>query len=94
MFEFIFFQKLLETYSWAAAGIIMIFIAAIASFYQKKFGVRTFYHFYFIPIIVLLTAAFHLFSYHMFLSEFVEFIGSLLSFLASFSLYRMMVGMR
>lgn len=94
MAELIFLQKLVETYSWVAAGIIMIFITAIANFYQKKFGVKTFYHFYFIPIIVLFTAAFHLFSYHTFISELVEFAGSLFSFLASFSLYRMMVGVK
>lgn len=91
MAELIFFQTIVETYSWVAAGIIMIFITAIANLYQKKFGVKTFYHFYFILIIVLFTAGFHLFSYHTFLSGLVEFVGSFFSFLASFSLYRTMV---
>jgi energy-coupling factor transporter transmembrane protein EcfT len=87
-------QEIIETYSWIAASLIMIFITAIAIFYQKKFGVKTFYYFYFIPILVLLIAAFHLFSYHTYLSESIELIGSGCSFLASYFLYRKMVGVK
>lgn len=94
MAELIFLQELIEIYSWVAAGILMLFVTAIANFYQKKFGVKTFYHFYFIPIIVLFSAGFHIFAYHTFFSEIVEFAGSFLSFLASFLLYRTMVGVK
>ncbi len=72
----------------------MIFVTAIANFYQKKFGVKTFYYFYFIPIIVLTTAAMHVFSYKTFLAETIEFLGSLGSFLAVFFLYRKMVSVK
>ncbi len=91
MIDFIVLQKITEIYSWTAACFIMIFITAIANFYQKKFGVKTFYYFYFIPIIVLLTAAMHVFSYKTLLAESIEFLGSLGSFLAAFFLYRKMV---
>lgn len=94
MTDLIFLQKIIEIYSWTAAGVIMIFITAIANFYQKKFGVKTFYYFYFIPIIVLLTAALHIFSYQTLLAESIEFLGSLGSFLASLFLYRKMVGVK
>ncbi len=85
-------QEIIEIYSWTAATFIMIFITAIAIFYQKKFAVKTFYYFYVIPIIVLFIAAVHLFSYQTL--EVVELFGSLSSFLASFFLYRKMVGVK
>ncbi|MCZ7392726.1 MAG: hypothetical protein ABOK23_08065 [Candidatus Methanoperedens sp.] len=94
MVDLIFLQKIIEIYSWTAAGVIMICIAAIANFYQKKFGVRTFYYFFTVPVIVLLAAAVHIFSYNTFLSESIEFLGSATSFIASFSLYRIMVGVK
>lgn len=84
-------QDIIEIYAWTAAGLIMIFITAIARFYQKKFGIKTFYYFYFLPVIILFTAAFHLFSYHTDISETIELIGSVGSFLASFFLYSLMV---
>lgn len=84
-------QNIIEIYAWTAAGLVMIFITAIAKFYQKKFGIRTFYYFYLLPVIILFTAAIHLFPYHTNVSETIELIGSVGSFLASFFLYRLMV---
>ncbi len=83
-----------EIYSWAAASLLMILVTAIALFYQKKFGVRTFYYFYFVPIVVLLIAAIHLFSYQTLASESIELMGSITSFLATFFLYRKMIGVK
>ncbi len=94
MTDFVLLQKITEIYSWAVAGLIMVFIIAIANFYQKKFGIRTFYYFYFVPVMVLFTAAFHLFSYHTFYSELVELIGSVGSVLATLFLYIKMVGVK
>ena len=85
---------MVEIYAWTAAGLIMVFVTAIAKFYQKKFGIRTFYYFYLLPIIVLFTAAFHLFSYRTSVSEMAELTGSVGSFLVSFFLYRLMVGVK
>jgi len=93
MFEISLLQ-IIETYSWIIITSIMIFIAAIAKFYQKKFGVRTFYYFYIIPIISFIIAGAHLFSYDTFLSETVELSGVVVSVLASFYLYRIMVGVK
>ena len=87
-------QEIIEIYSWTVSAFIMIFITAIAVFYQKKFGVKTFYYIYFVPLIVLVIAAIHLFSFQTFRSEVIEFLGSLFSFLASFFLYRKMVGVK
>ncbi len=87
-------QKIVEIYAWLAMGIIMIFIVAIAVFYQKKFGVRTFCYIYGVPVIVLFAAGIHLFSYDTILSESTEFLGSITSFLVSYYLYRTMVGVR
>lgn len=81
-------------YSWIIASFIMVFITAIANFYQKKFGVRTFYYFYLIPIIILFIPAVELFPYFTFLAESIEFLGSAGSFLASYYLYRIMVGVK
>jgi hypothetical protein len=72
----------------------MIFIAAIAMFYQKKIGVKTFYYFYFVPIIFLFAAIINLYSFNTPLSEFVEFIGVFISFIATYFLYRIMVGVK
>ncbi len=85
-------QGIIEIYSWVAASFIMIFITAIAMFYQKKFNVRTFYYFYIIPIIVLLAASTELFATNRFLHESIELSGAFSSFLVSFYLYRKMVG--
>ncbi len=87
-------QKIVEIYSWTAASIIMIFITAIAIFYQKKFGVKTFYYFNYFPLIILFIAAVHLFYYNTFLTEYTELAGSFGSFLACFFLYRKMVGVK
>lgn len=72
----------------------MIFITAIANFYQKKFGVRTFYYFYLVPIILLFIPAFQLLPRFTYLAETVELLGSIISFLASFYLYRKMIGVK
>lgn len=87
-------QDIVEIYSWIAASVIMIFITAIAIFYQKKFGVKTFYYFYIVPIIVLFAAAAELYNTDRVLHESIEFLGSLSSFLASFYLYWKMVGVK
>lgn len=87
-------QKIFNIYSWLAACIIMVFMAAIALFYQKKFGKRTFFYFYIIPIIVLVIPAIQLFLFFTVEAESIELLGSITSFLASFFLYRKMVGVK
>ncbi len=87
-------QDIIGIYSWVAASFIMIFITAIAIYYQKKFNVKTFYYFYIVPIIVLLAASTELFAADRFLEESIELSGALSSFLASFYLYRKMVGIK
>lgn len=72
----------------------MVFMAAIANFYQKKFGVKTFYYFYIVPVIVLFAAAIQFYYHDTFLSEFMEFLGAVTSFLASYYLFRIMVGVK
>ncbi len=78
-------------YSWLVGSFIMVFIVAIAIFYQKKFNVRTYYYLYLIPIAILVISAFQLFPM---MNEFIHLLGSLGSFLASYFLYRKMVGVR
>jgi uncharacterized membrane protein len=87
-------QAVVDIYSWVAACFIMIFITAIALFYQKKFNVKTFYYFYAVPILVLLAASTELFSANRYLEESIELSGAVSSFLVSFYLYRKMVGIR
>ncbi len=84
--------ELIEIYAWIAASIIMILISAIARFYQEKFGKKTFYYLYYIPIIFIIVAANELFSFNEPLHESMELLGSLGSFLLSLYLYRTMVG--
>lgn len=86
--------KIIEIYSWIVASIIMFFITAIAIFYQKKFGKKTFYYYYSFPIIVLMVSAIHLLYRHTLLTESMELVGAVSSFLASCFLYRLMVGVR
>lgn len=92
--DLILLQKIFNIYSWLAACIIMVFMAAIALFYQKKFGKRTFFYFYIIPIIVLVIPAIQLFPFFTIEAESIEFLGSFISFLASYFLYRKMVGVK
>ncbi|GEM_PF-884676 len=92
MLDIILIQRIIEIYAWTVAILIIVFITAIAEFYQKKFGVRTFYYFYTIPIIILLTAAIHIISSNTSFSGLIGFLGSLASFTASYYLYRIMVG--
>jgi len=72
----------------------MVFLAAIARFYQKKFGVKTFYYFYFIPVLILFAAIINVYSYYTPTTELVEFIGAFSSFASSFYLYKKMVGVK
>ncbi len=92
--DLVLLQKLLNIYAWLAACLIMVFITAIAHFYQKKFGKRTFFYIYIVPIIVLIIPAMQIFPFFSFIAEFIEFLGSLISFLASYFLYRTMVGVK
>jgi len=85
-------QNLIEIYSWVVSALFMMFIVSIAIFYQKKFKINTYYYLYFIPILILLIASLHLFSYRNYISETIEFLGSLGSFLVSNYLYKKMVG--
>jgi hypothetical protein len=87
-------QNIINIYSWLTASLIMVFVAAIALFYQKKFGKRTFFYFYIIPVIVLFIPAMQLYPFFTFEAEFIEFLGSFISFLASCFLYRKMVGVK
>jgi predicted membrane protein len=89
-----FLQKIIEIYVWTVAVFILIFITAIAKFYQNKFGIKTFYYFYIVPIIVLFAAAIQFYYHDTFLSELIEFLGSVTSFLVSYYLFRIMVGVK
>jgi hypothetical protein len=87
-------QDIIDIYSWVVASLIMIFITAIAMFYQMKFNVKTFYYFYTVPILVLFAASTELFAANRYLEESIELSGAVSSFLVSFYLYRKMVGIK
>ena len=87
-------QKIILIYSWIIASFIMIFIAAIARFYQKKFGVKTFYYFYFVPILIIFAAIVNIYLYDTSTAELVEFIGVFISFIATLYLYKIMIGIK
>ncbi|NJD76888.1 MAG: SoxR reducing system RseC family protein [Candidatus Methanoperedens sp.] len=88
------FSTFIEIYSWVAASFIMVFVAAIAAFYQKKFEKKTFYYMYIIPIFILFVASVHLFSFNTLVSELIQFTGAVASFAASYYLYRIMFGVK
>ncbi|MDO8727727.1 MAG: hypothetical protein Q7J35_16810 [Candidatus Methanoperedens sp.] len=92
--DLIILQRILNIYSWLAACIIMVFMAAIALFYQKKFGKPTFFYFYIVPIIVLIIPAIQLYPFFTIEAESIEFVGSFISFAASYFLYRKMVDVK
>jgi hypothetical protein len=69
-------------------------MSAIALFYQKKFGKTTFFYFYIVPIIVLVIPAIQLYPFFTIEAESIEFLGSFISFSASYFLYRKMVGVK
>ena len=92
--DLILLQKILNIYSWLAACIIMVFMSAIALFYQKKFGKRTFFYFYIVPIIVLIIPAIQLYPFFTIEAESIEFLGSFISFVASYFLYKKMVDVK
>ena len=85
---------MLNLYSWGIASLIVIFIAAIALFYQKIFGINTYYYLYFIPVIIFFIVLLQFFAVFSTETEFLEFIGSVISFLVTVSLYRKMVGVK
>ncbi len=89
-----FIQNILLIYSWIIGGIIMMIVSAIARFYQKKFGVRTFYYFYFIPLLIFFAAIINVYFYLTSIAEIVEFIGVLFSALVTYNLYNKMVGVK
>ncbi|VVB91379.1 Uncharacterised protein [uncultured archaeon] len=92
--DLILLQKLLNVYSWLAASLIMVFVTAIAHFYQKKFGTRTFSYIYIVPIIVLIIPLLQIVPFFSFQSEFLELTGSISSFVACYFLYSKMVGVK
>lgn len=84
--------EIVEIYAWIVASAIMILISAIAKFYQEKFGKKTYYYLYYIPVILIIVAANEVFYLNKYLHESIELLGSLISFLLSYYLYRIMVG--
>ncbi len=72
----------------------MVFVSAIAHFYQKKFGTQTFSYVYIVTIIVLITPVMQLFPLLSFQEESIELLGSLISFFASYYIYKKMVGVK
>ena len=86
--------KFFNLYSWAIASLIMVFMAAIAKFYQKKFEIPTYYYIYFIPAIVFFILLLQIFPIFGFEAEFIEFFGSAISFIAGYFLYMKMVGVK
>ncbi len=88
------FLQFFNIYSWAVASIIMLFMAAIARFYQKKFGIRTYYYLYFIPAIVFLIVLLQLFPLFDIEQELIELFGSTISVMVGYFLYMKMVGMK
>lgn len=86
--------QIIEMYVWLVASLLMFIMAAIAFFYQKKFGVRTFYYIFLVPIIIFLVAGLHLVAYRTSSSETIELLGSLSSLIAGFYLFRTMVGVK
>lgn len=89
-----FFLRFFNIYSWAVASIIMIFMAAIARFYQKKFGIRTYYYLYFIPAIIFFIVFLQIFPFFGIEQELIEFLGSAISVMAGYFLYMKMVGVK
>lgn len=87
-------QKIIDIYSLTIVGFIMFFVIAIAQFYQKKFGIVTYYYFYFIPVFILLITIIHLYLYNSIISDILELVSALSSFLVSYFLYRLMVGVK
>ncbi len=85
---------MLNIYSWAMASVIMIILGAIARFYQQKFGIRTFYFLYFIPILIFFISLMQIFPAFSLNEELIEFAGSMISFIACYSLYNKMVGVK
>lgn len=88
------FLKFFNLYSWAVASIIMIFMAAIARFYQRKFGIRMYYYLYFIPAIVFFIVLLQIFPFLGIKQELLEFFGSAISVMAGYFLYMKMVGVK
>ncbi len=87
-------QELLNIYSWGMASLIVIILAAIALFYQKKFGINTYYYLYIIPVITFFIVLLQFCAVFSKETEFIEFIGSVISFMVTLSLYRKMVGVK
>ena len=88
------FIRFFNIYSWAVASIIMFFMAAIARFYQKKFGIQTYYYLYFIPAIVFFIVTLQIFPFFDIEAELIEFFGSAISVMAGYFLYMKMVGVK
>lgn len=86
--------RLFNIYSWAVASTIMIFMAAIARFYQKKFGIRTYYYLYYIPVIIFFIVFLQIFPFFGIEQELIEFFGSAISVMAGYFLYMKMVGVK
>jgi hypothetical protein len=92
--DFDLFLEFFNIYSWAVASLIMIFMAAIARFYQKKFGIRTYYYLYFIPAIVFFIVLLQIFPFFNIEAELIELFGSVISFMAGYFLFMKMVGVK
>jgi len=88
------FLKFLNIYSWAVASIIMILMAAIARFYQKKFGIQMYYYLYFIPVIVFFIVVLQIVPLFGVEQELIEFFSSAISVIAGYFLYVKMVGIK
>ena len=50
-------KYILTIYSWAAIGVLLVFLGRIAYFYEKTSGQQTGYYFLFLPSLLLIAGA-------------------------------------
>ena len=92
-------SSVLIIYTWAAICVIILFLFAIARFYEEKSGRRSYYSLFFIPVILFSIAAI-IFVFpkpgitgHIW-ADLMRFLGGIILGVAGFRLLNLMIGGR
>jgi hypothetical protein len=88
--DYSFFAIVIHFYTWILVSLLILIMAAIGLFYQRKFQYRTRYYLFFISLILTLGEILHIVSTEYKMIEFIEMLGILTAALLCIQLYQKM----
>lgn len=91
-YDYSYFATVIHFYTWILISLLILIMAAIGLFYQKKFHYKTRYYLFFIAVILTLSQILHMVIQEYQWVEFIEMLGVVTAAVLSIRLYQKMTG--